>query len=133
VAVRKVKAQFIEPMLLMRSGELLEGPAWIYELKLDGYRAIGFKSDGKVHLRSHSDKDFNGSYPEIARALGALPDEAVIAGEVVALPSRTLRLLIGKAPDSGVPDHHRSCCRERVDRSAASSGRSVRTGIRSAR
>jgi DNA ligase D-like protein (predicted ligase) len=80
-----MKAYFIEPMLLVRSGELPEGPAWIYELKLDGYRAIGFKSGGKVHLRSRNDKDFNDSYPAIAKALAALPDESVIDGEVVAL------------------------------------------------
>jgi hypothetical protein len=39
VAARKVKAQYIEPMLLLRSSELPEGPAWVYGLKLDGYRA----------------------------------------------------------------------------------------------
>jgi hypothetical protein len=69
-----MKAQFIEPMLLRRSGELPEGPAWVYELKLDGYRAIAFKSGNKVHLRSRNDKDFDGTYPEIARALASLPD-----------------------------------------------------------
>jgi DNA ligase D-like protein (predicted ligase) len=80
-----MKARFIEPMLLLRSSELPEGPAWVYELKLDGYRAIAFKSMGRVHLRSRNDKDFNGSYPAIAKALASLPDETVIDGEVVAL------------------------------------------------
>jgi ATP-dependent DNA ligase len=35
-----------------------KGPQWAYELKLDGYRAIAFKSKGRVHLRSRNDKDF---------------------------------------------------------------------------
>jgi ATP-dependent DNA ligase len=30
----------------------MEGDDWEYELKLDGYRAIGFKNKGKAHLRS---------------------------------------------------------------------------------
>jgi DNA ligase D-like protein (predicted ligase) len=80
-----VKAQFIEPMLLLRSSELPEGPAWVYELKLDGYRAIAFKSGKRIHLRSRNDKDFNSSYPAVTQALLALPDETVIDGEVVAL------------------------------------------------
>jgi len=59
-----------------------------YELKLDGYRALGIKTGGEVRLRSRNDKDFNRKYPGIAKALtalAALPDETVIDGEVVAL------------------------------------------------
>ncbi|MGA3202777.1 MAG: hypothetical protein ABSF12_09810 [Bryobacteraceae bacterium] len=58
---------------------------WAYELKLDGYRAIGVKAGGTVRLRSRNDKDFNRKYPGIAKALAALPDETVVDGEVVAL------------------------------------------------
>jgi bifunctional non-homologous end joining protein LigD len=55
------------------------------EIKLDGYRAIGIKSGGRAHLRSRNDKDFTTRYAAISAALGALPDETVIDGEVVAL------------------------------------------------
>jgi bifunctional non-homologous end joining protein LigD len=55
------------------------------ELKLDGYRAVAFKSGGKVHLRSRNDKDFIGRYPEVAKGLSGLSDETVIDGEIVAL------------------------------------------------
>jgi ATP-dependent DNA ligase len=54
------------------------------ELKLDGYRAIGFKSRGKVYLRSRNDNDFAGKYTAIAKALEHLPDETIVDGEVVA-------------------------------------------------
>ena len=46
----QTKAHFIEPMLLP------EGAGWEYEVKLDGYRAIAFRSGGHVHLRSRNNK-----------------------------------------------------------------------------
>lgn len=80
-----IKARFIEPMLLQRVPSLPEGPDWVYEVKLDGYRALAIKSKGKVLLRSRNNKDFSTRYPGIVRALGALPEETVIDGEIVAL------------------------------------------------
>jgi bifunctional non-homologous end joining protein LigD len=77
------KASFIEPMLLLRSGTLPEGPRWIYELKLDGYH-LAIKSGGSVELRSRDNNDFTGKYPAIAKALNRPPDESVLDGEVVA-------------------------------------------------
>src|SRR5580692_12738390 len=71
-------------MLLLPSSELPDGAAWLYELKLDGYRAIAFKSAGEVHLRSRNNSDFKRRYPAILKALSAIPDETVIDGEIVA-------------------------------------------------
>jgi DNA ligase D-like protein (predicted ligase) len=81
----KTKASFISPMLLLRTEKLPEGENWLYELKVDGYRSIAFKTGGRVHLRSRNDKDFSATYPSILRGLSALPDETVIDGEIVAL------------------------------------------------
>ena len=78
-------AGFIDPMLLLPAAELPESDNWLIELKLDGFRAIAFKTGGKVYLRSRNDKDFNGRYPAIIRALDGMPDETVVDGEVVAL------------------------------------------------
>jgi bifunctional non-homologous end joining protein LigD len=72
-------------MLLIRSESLPEGSNWAYELKLDGYRAIGIKTGGVAHLRSRNNKSFDGRCPSIVHALSGLPDETVIDGEVVAL------------------------------------------------
>jgi bifunctional non-homologous end joining protein LigD len=82
---RKINARFVEPMLLHRAEKLPEGGLWTYELKLDGFRAEAIKSGGRVHLRSRNDKDFNTKYPAIVQALGAMPDETVIDGEIVAV------------------------------------------------
>jgi ATP-dependent DNA ligase len=77
--------RFIEPMLLLRKESLPEGPNWLYEIKLDGYRALGTKSAAKVQLRSRNDNDFTRRYSDISSALRSLPDETVVDGEVVAL------------------------------------------------
>ena len=70
-------------MLLLRQEQLPDDPNWLLELKLDGYRALAFKTSGRVHLRSRNDNDFNGHYPGIVQALESMPDETVIDGEVV--------------------------------------------------
>jgi DNA ligase D-like protein (predicted ligase) len=81
----RANAAFVEPMLLLHTQKLPEGPEWLYELKLDGYRALAIKSGGKVHLRSRNDNDFNARYPGVVKALTPMPDDTVIDGEVVAL------------------------------------------------
>ena len=84
MAQPKAKARFIEPMLLLRTEKLPEGPDWIHELKFDGYRALAIKTGRSVELRSRNDNDFNARYPGIVKALAPMPDETVVDGEVVA-------------------------------------------------
>lgn len=80
-----VKAGFVEPMLLLRTDTLPDDPArWAYELKLDGYRAVAFKTGGKVHLRSRNNNDFSSRYPSVLGGLAKLPNETVIDGELIA-------------------------------------------------
>jgi DNA ligase D-like protein (predicted ligase) len=71
-------------MLLLRTDKLPDTDKWLYELKLDGYRAIAFKRDGTIHLRSRNDNDFSGRYPGVVKALAKMPDNTVIDGEVIA-------------------------------------------------
>lgn len=71
-------------MLLLRTDSLPDSSQWLFELKLDGYRAIAFKRGGTVHLRSRNDNDFGSRYPGVVAALARLPDNTVIDGEIVA-------------------------------------------------
>jgi len=81
----RVKARFVEPMLLLRTDTLPDDPAsWAYELKLDGYRAIAFKTGGQVRLRSRNDNAFSTRYASIVGGLAQLPNETVVDGELVA-------------------------------------------------
>lgn len=62
------------------------GAGWIYEIKYDGVRVLGIHRGRAVRLLGRSGQDTTGRYPEIARALAALPlDDFVIDGEIVAL------------------------------------------------
>ena len=55
------------------------------EVKLDGYRGEAINSDGKLILLSRRRKSFNKQFQLIVKALGDLPENTVIDGEVLAL------------------------------------------------
>jgi hypothetical protein len=65
-------------LLLLANSSLPAGGDWECELKLDGYRVIAFKSNGRFHLRSRNNKNFAARYPASSGALQKLPDETVI-------------------------------------------------------
>jgi DNA ligase D-like protein (predicted ligase) len=78
-------AAFVEPMECLAVSKLPEGSQWVFEIKLDGYRAVGIKSNGSVRLLSRQNNSFNRQYPLIVEALAELPQDTVVDGEVVAL------------------------------------------------
>ncbi len=61
-------------------------PAWLFELKYDGYRLLAARPGAKGFLRYRSGLDATQAFPEITRAMSALPYEGlVLDGEVVVL------------------------------------------------
>lgn len=56
---------------------------WIYERKLDGYRALAFTGK-KVKLVSRNHIDFSAKYKPVVKALQQISIEAIIDGEIVA-------------------------------------------------
>jgi DNA ligase D-like protein (predicted ligase) len=79
------KADFIEPMDCAPVPKLIDGPGWVYEIKLDGYRAVAVKFCDSIDLFSRRHKSFNAQYPFIVEALRDLPEGTVVDGEIVAL------------------------------------------------
>ena len=57
---------FIEPMNALPVQNLPEGD-WLYEVKLDGYRALAFKDGNDVRLISRNNKPLN--YPQVLDSL----------------------------------------------------------------
>jgi ATP-dependent DNA ligase len=72
-----------------------EDPEWPYELKLDGYRAIGFTSEGRARLWSRNGKDFVRPFSEVAKAIASLPEDTAIDGEFHADGKPSFALLQG--------------------------------------
>ena len=94
-------AAFIEPMECLAAPKLPGALQWVYEIKLDGYRAIAVKSTGKLNLLSRRQNSFNRQYPLVTEALADLPDNTVIDGEVVALNE-------SGRPDFNLLQHYRA-------------------------
>lgn len=62
------------------------GEPWLHEIKWDGYRLMVDMADGVARLRSRGGLDWNESFPEVARAVEALPvSDACLDGELVVL------------------------------------------------
>src|SRR5437016_414486 len=58
---------------------------WLFELKYDGFRALAARRPGgPPRLLLRGGRDASGEFPELARALAALPvDDLVLDGELV--------------------------------------------------
>ena len=79
--------EIASPMLATAVDTAFDDPAWLFELKWDGYRAIvTIDRDGKVTIASRSGKDFTPNFPEL-RALAASFTERplILDGEIVVL------------------------------------------------
>src|ERR1043166_6064069 len=76
----------VEAMHCETQEEAFTRDGWLFELKLDGYRLIASKSKGEALLLTRNGNDYTNVFPEIAKAIRALPfDECIVDGEVVVL------------------------------------------------
>lgn len=81
---KRVGAHSVEVMLAEPSDDVFTRDGWVFELKLDGYRLLACKSGDNALLLTRNGNDYTGVFPEIARAVKALPiDECIIDGEVI--------------------------------------------------
>jgi DNA ligase D-like protein (predicted ligase) len=113
------KAAFAEPMECLAVARPPEGPQWLWEIKLDGYRAIAVKSGQDVRLYSRTGKSLNKKFPYIVEPLRVLPDGTVVDGELVALDDQgrpTFNLLQNSTSEASRIHYFLFdllCCRDR--------------------
>jgi bifunctional non-homologous end joining protein LigD len=83
---RRALPTFIEPMTARVVTALPDSPGWLYEVKLDGYRALIVKDGARVRLISRNEKDLTAAYPSVAAAGVRLRARtAIVDGEIVAV------------------------------------------------
>ena len=82
-----VTVEAVSPMLAEARERPFTAAGWLFELKYDGYRVLAERSAaGAVRLLYRSGRDATALFPELARAVAALPfTSLVLDGEAVAL------------------------------------------------
>jgi ATP-dependent DNA ligase len=75
---------FIEPCLPTPAEQCKSGPAWVHEIKHDGYRMIARRTSDRVRLYTRRGFNWADRYPRIVEALRSLRVRSiVIDGEAV--------------------------------------------------
>ena len=84
---KKTFPDLVPPMMAESVKAPFDSPEWIFEIKLDGYRAITvFDKLGKPHLWSRNGLPLEAKFPAIANAVSQLKlRSTVLDGEVVAV------------------------------------------------
>ena len=69
--------------------ELPPGPGWLYELKLDGYRAQARIDAGHITLFSGRGNDLTGEFPQVVKAIKTVKAKtALLDGEIIAVDDK---------------------------------------------
>lgn len=76
----------VNPMLAQTGTEVVDDPKYIYDLKYNGMRIIGYKDGQSASLQGRSGADYTAQFPELADLAKHINGErASIDGEVVCL------------------------------------------------
>jgi bifunctional non-homologous end joining protein LigD len=84
---KKTVPDFVPPMMAESAKAPFDSPDWIFEIKLDGYRAMTvFDPAGKPQLWSRNSLPLAAKFPAIAKAVSKLKlRSTILDGEVVAV------------------------------------------------
>ena len=94
----------LKPMLAHAVDGVFSSSGWLFEPKLDGFRALAFLQDGNVRLISRTGKDMTRNFRGIADDLSVLPHrEMILDGEIVALGEDGLPDFVLLQSNSGAP------------------------------
>jgi bifunctional non-homologous end joining protein LigD len=80
---RKAKPWAVKPMLATLVDEPFDRDGWLFEIKWDGYRAIGSKHKDAIELYSRNGLNFAEKYQPVAEALRGLGHDVIVDGEIV--------------------------------------------------
>ncbi|HUS11180.1 MAG TPA: DNA polymerase ligase N-terminal domain-containing protein, partial [Pyrinomonadaceae bacterium] len=76
----------VQPMLATLVEKPFDNDDWLFELKLDGIRALVLKDGPKLNMWTRNAKTLTNRFPALAKAFGELSaDSAVLDGEIVVL------------------------------------------------
>jgi bifunctional non-homologous end joining protein LigD len=85
-AVARSMPTAITPMLAESVDAPFDDSAWLYEIKWDGYRAIGFIEEGQLRLVSRNQNDLTPEFPELQDVPQFIRAKtAVLDGEIAVL------------------------------------------------
>jgi len=96
--------KWVKPQLAALVKGAPDGPDWLHEIKLDGYRMHARLDAGRVQILTRRGNDWTDKYPGIAKAIAGLPAQnAYLDGELCGvLPDgKTAFNLIQNASDTG--------------------------------
>jgi bifunctional non-homologous end joining protein LigD len=83
---RAVEAKAAGLMLAETADAPFSRKEWLFEPKLDGYRVLAVRAGGDTKLLTRNGNDCGAAFPEVQRAVAALPFQRLLLdGEVVAL------------------------------------------------
>jgi bifunctional non-homologous end joining protein LigD len=86
---RPVEAKASLLMLAETADRPFSRKDWLFEPKLDGYRLLALRAGGEAKLLTRNGNDCGAAFPEVLRAVAALPfPRLLLDGEVVALDER---------------------------------------------
>jgi bifunctional non-homologous end joining protein LigD len=75
----------IKPMLATLVNAPVEEAGWLYEVKWDGFRALGYVSENVAEIRSRNNNSFNEKFYPVFDALQKWGKNLVVDGEIVVL------------------------------------------------
>lgn len=82
---RTTQPEWAAPILATLTDRRFSDPAWLFERKFDGERALAFRNGGSSRLLSRNRKDIGATYPELLEAIADQPCSSFVAdGEIVA-------------------------------------------------
>ncbi len=84
-AVKSPMPEKISPMLATLVDKPFDNDEWLFEVKWDGYRTVGFINKEKTALSSRNNKSFTEKYYPITDSLKKWEVKAVIDGEIIVI------------------------------------------------